>query len=103
MRKLLSIGNFYGACKSLMVIIALLCTAFSSASELVSWSSSLSLGEAYTSDDGAVRTYTRPSDYDLIDGSPEFNVFVDGQAYTGIYQTTAESGQKVNFGYIAVR
>ncbi len=85
--------------KTFTAITAFLCTTVSPASELVSWSSALSLGEVYTSDDGAVRTYTRPSDYDLIDGSPEFNVFVDGQAYTGIYQTKAESGQKVNFGY----
>ncbi len=99
MKKTISTANFHKAFKSLMATAALLCATVSTASELTAWDSSLSLGEAYTSDDGAVRTYTRPSDYTLIDGTPEFNVFVDDQAYTGVYQTTAELGQRVNFGY----
>lgn len=99
MRKIFTttgISRFYN---TFAVIAAFMFASAATASELTGWSGTLAEGETYTSEDGMVKTYARPSGYTLIDDTPQFNVFVDGQAYTGIYQTTAASGQKVNFGY----
>lgn len=88
--------------KTVFILCTLLLCALShitmEATEVQPWSNVLSVGENYLSADGNVRTYSRPIDYTLIDGKPQFNVFIDGHAYTGIYQTTAESGQMVCFG-----
>ena len=64
-----------------------------------SWSIANTKGENYISADGNVKTFSRPDEYTYLDGSPRFNVFVNGQAYTGLYDSNNPWGGNVTFGY----
>ena len=67
--------------------------------EYSTYSTANTVGTTYTSADGNVMTFARPDGYTLLDGSPRFNVLVNGEAYTGLYGNNNAWGGNVTFGY----
>lgn len=67
--------------------------------DYAAYSTANTVGTTYTSADGNVITYARPAEYTLLDGSPRFNVLVNGEAYTGLYGNNNTWGGNVTFGY----
>lgn len=67
--------------------------------DYTAYSTENTVGTNYVSADSTIMTYARPSEYTLLDGSPRFNVLINGEAYTGLYDANNAWGGNVSFGY----
>ena len=67
--------------------------------DVAAWNVTNTKGQNYTAANGTIKTYARPDDYTLEDGSPRFNVLVNGEAYAGLYDTKNQWSGNVSFGY----
>lgn len=75
-------------------------TTSASAIDVSAWQSTYSKGTTWTSSDGLIKTYARPDNFPTtyMDGSPRFNVLINREAYTGLYDSNNAWGGSVNFG-----